>query len=124
MTDSGLSSSMASNATAAGAAHDASVYALVTRKRKLRSVYVTMHPTDQAIFARRAPASLRYDTRLTIESPMCKNVEDNLEEMQRWWEWESGMLHFKPTVSNLEAISLAAKKRQAAEPPVVSVRNS
>lgn len=120
MTDSGLSSSLGSNATAAGASHEASMYALVTRKRKLRSVYVTIHPTDQAIFSRKAPAALRYDTRLTIETAKCKNVEDNLEEMQRWWEWESGMLHFKPTVSNLEAItSAAAKRKQAAGPPSV-----
>ncbi|SPO22092.1 uncharacterized protein UTRI_02094_B [Ustilago trichophora] len=117
MTDSGLSSSLGSNVTAAGAAHEASLYALVTRKRKLRSVYVTMHPTDQAIFARKAPAVLRHDTRLTIETAKCKNVEDNLEEMQRWWEWESGMLHFKPTVSNLDAITQAAKRKQMAGPP-------
>jgi len=116
MTDSGLSTSLGSSGAAAGS-HEASLYALVTRKRKLRSVYVTMHPTDQAIFARKAPAALRYDTRLTIETAKCKAVEDNLEEMQRWWEWESGMLHFKPTVSNLEAISQAAKRKQAAGPP-------
>ncbi|CDS82333.1 uncharacterized protein SPSC_03152 [Sporisorium scitamineum] len=120
MTDSVLSSSLGSGSgsiTAAGGSHEASMYALVTRKRKLRSVYVTLHPTDQAIFARKAPASLRYDTRLTIETAKCKNVEDNLEEMQRWWEWQSGMLHFKPTVSNLEAIAQAAKRKQTAGPP-------
>lgn len=117
MTDSGLSSSVGSNLAASGGSHEANLYALVTRKRKLRSVYVTFHPTDQAIFARKAPAALRYDPRLTIETPKCKNVEDNLEEMQRWWEWESGMLHFKPTVSNLEAISTAAKRKQEVGPP-------
>lgn len=117
MTDSNLSSSLGSNMTLAGASHEASMYSLVTRKRKLRSVYATMHPTDQAIFARKAPAALRYDTRLTIETAKCKNVEDNLEEMQRWWEWESGMLHFKPTVSNLDAITQAAKRKQMAGPP-------
>ncbi|SNX82960.1 uncharacterized protein MEPE_01666 [Melanopsichium pennsylvanicum] len=117
MTDSALSSSLGSNVTAAGASHEASLYALVTRKRKLRSVYVTLHPTDQAIFARKAPAALRYDTRLTIETAKCKNVEDNLEEMQRWWEWESGMLHFKPTVSNLDAITKTARRKQMDGPP-------
>ncbi|KAJ9478018.1 hypothetical protein PHBOTO_001595 [Pseudozyma hubeiensis] len=118
LTDSGLASSMGSSSmTPAGGSHEASMYALVTRKRKLRSVYATMHPTDQAIFARKAPAALRYDTRLTIETAKCKNVEDNLEEMQRWWEWESGMLHFKPTVSNLDAITQAAKRKQMAGPP-------
>lgn len=122
MTDSALSSSLGSGGTAASAAHEASLYALVTRKRKLRSVYVTMHPTDQAIFARKAPAALRYDTRLTIETAKCKAVEDNLEEMQRWWEWESGMLHFKPTVSNLEAISAAAKRHAGPPPSSVSAQ--
>ncbi|PWY98491.1 hypothetical protein BCV70DRAFT_201802 [Testicularia cyperi] len=110
-----------SAATPALAQHDASIYALVTRKRKLRSVYVTLHPTDEAIFARKAPVALRNDPRLTIETAKCQNVEDNLGEMQRWWEWESGMLHFKPTVSNLEAISAAAKRRQEGVVPPSSI---
>lgn len=97
--------------------HEASVYALVTRKRKLRSVYATLHPTDEAIFARKAPPALRFDPRLKIETAKCQATEDNLGEMQRWWEWESGLLNFKPTVSNLEAINAAVKRRLAEGPP-------
>ncbi|EPQ30250.1 uncharacterized protein PFL1_02366 [Pseudozyma flocculosa PF-1] len=92
------------------AAHEASLASLLARKRKLRSVYATLHPIDQAIFARKAPPRLLYDDRLVIETATNENVTDNLREMTRWWEWESDMLPFEPTIKNM-----ARFQRQEAE---------
>ncbi|KAN0060649.1 hypothetical protein ACQY0O_007307 [Thecaphora frezii] len=97
------------------ASHTASLSALLKRKRKLRSVYVTLHPIDEAIFARKASPQLLYDNRLTIETAKCETVMDNLREMTRWWEWESGMMDFEPTIKNLDKADREAAAAAAAD---------
>ena len=95
-------------------AHTASLHSLLTRKRKLRSVYATLHAIDEAIFARKAPPALRYDPRLKIDTSACENLPDNLKEMAKWWEWESGMLDFKPTAKNLKLFMSQSAEEVAA----------
>ncbi|PWN46527.1 hypothetical protein IE53DRAFT_372289 [Violaceomyces palustris] len=62
------------------------------RKRKLRHVHAILHPLDQSLFYRKAPEFLIKDKRLRIDTCRSDQVDNNLIEMVRWWEFESGIV--------------------------------